>query len=205
MSSHDTRGGDQSINLGGKGNIVHGGIHLTLGELDGVDQAHKLVLRTRFEQQVRDFPENAGYQFALGLSYLDLRLYDLAIERFKKALGQGANEANLFYYMALAGIRGRRVQTLMLSEIRQAENLIEAAIQLAPERPHLLTLWAIIRHDYYLRNGLSSSPPSAQELLRRAEACRPAPREMRQLLAHLPVSDALLRRLPRPTRKASEA
>ncbi len=185
MSSHDTRGGDQSINLGGEGNIVHGGIHLTLGELDQVDQAHKIVLRTRFEQQVRDFPENAGYQFALGLSYLDLKLYDLAIERFKKALGQGANEADLLYYLALANLRGKPLRTLTLALAREAQSLIEAAIEGKQEHGHYYLLLALIKRDFFAINGLRVSPPPWDDLLAKALEVGVGAGELRQLVRHV--------------------
>lgn len=184
-----TIGGAGGVTIGGRGHHVEGGIHIvtTLGELDGVDESVKHQLKSLYERQVRSSPENAKYHFALGLSYLDLRMYKLAIDALSKALDRGPREANILYYIALAYINGRRPKILKLSNIKSIENYLSAAIQLERDQAHYLYLWALIKYDYYLVNGLRIPPPSLEKLIMASQECRFLHVEVKQIFKHVPV------------------
>src|SRR4051812_17385257 len=51
VADHGTVGGAAGVTIGGQGHHIEGGIHLTLAELDGVDEPTKRQLRIRFEAQ----------------------------------------------------------------------------------------------------------------------------------------------------------
>jgi len=179
------------------GHHVEGGIHITnLAELDEMDEGRKRELLTFYENQVRSFPEKAQLHFALGLSYLDLRLYDHALVSLKQALGKGSREASLYFYIALASLGGKQPRVLAFTRIKEIESYLEAAVRSEPDNPEALFLWAIIKYDYYLANGLRVSPPSIQELLDAANRCRSSRGELRLIKKYIPM--------PAPMRQALE-
>jgi tetratricopeptide (TPR) repeat protein len=159
----------------------------TLGELDGVDESVKHQLKSIYQNQICNSPEKAKYYFALGLNYLDLSIYDLSINSLQAALEKGPREANILYYLALAYVGGKRPKTLKLSTVRVIDNYLGAAIQLDNSQAHYLYLWALIKYDYYLANGLKVPSPSVEELLFFAQKQPFIPSEVRQMLKHISI------------------
>jgi hypothetical protein len=184
FSGYTNFGGHQVINI------------TTLGELDQMAPEKKRELLATYERQVRDFPEMAQVHFALGLSYLDLRLYDQALASLKQALGKGSKEAGLYFYIALAALGGKQPRSLSLARIREIESYLEASLRTDRDNPEALLLWAIIKHDYYRANGLRVAPPSIEELLQAVTTCRSPNREAEILSRHLTVPQALLKAIP---------
>lgn len=187
-----TIGGAYGVTIGGQGFRIEGGIHYTLSELDTLDEGTKQQLRLAYEEKVRDFPELAQYHFALGLSYLDQRLYGLSVTHLRRALGKTACESDLLYSIALAQIEGKRPRVLKLATIREIERYLEAAIRLDPGRPHYKLLLAIVKYDYYVCNGLRVPPPDADQLLRDAQRDEPNPQEARLIREHIPLPEGPL-------------
>jgi tetratricopeptide (TPR) repeat protein len=192
VADHGTVGGAGGVTIGGQGHHIEGGIHLTLAELDGVDETTKRQLRIRFEAQVRDYPEQAQYHFALGLSYLDQKLYELALTSLKRALGKTTQESNLLYYIALAQIGGKRPRLLKLATIREIESYLEAALRLEPRQHHFKILLAIIRYDYYTCSGLKAPSPDANQLFQEVRVCQPNSAEIRALCKHISLPESPL-------------
>jgi tetratricopeptide (TPR) repeat protein len=163
----------QTVNIGAGntghiGDVIHNITNITtLEELDQMDPAKKREILARYQEQVRDFPERAQVHLALGLSYLDLRLYDQALASLKQALGKGSHEAGLYFYIALASLGGKQPRVLTLARIKEIESYLEAAIR-SGAGPEAKILWAIIKYDYYRANGLRVPPPSIDELLEEA-------------------------------------
>ncbi len=180
-----TIGGSHSLIFGGQGYRIEGGVHYTLSELDTLDEGTKQQLRQTYEDKVREFPELAQYHFALGLSYLDRKLYDLSTAALQRALGKTSHEANLLYYLALSNIAGRRPRTLRLSEIRKLESYLESAIKLAGEHAHFRVLLAIVKYDYYVGNGLRMPGSSFEELIKDALTGGIAGEEIKIMFSHL--------------------
>jgi tetratricopeptide (TPR) repeat protein len=187
-----TIGGAYGVTIGGQGFRIEGGIHYTLSELDTLDEETKTELRQKYEKMVHDFPELAQYHFALGLSYLDQRLYGLSVTYLRRAIGKTISESNLLYYIALAQIGGKRPRGLNLTTIKEIEGFLEAAIRLAPNRPHYKLLLAIVKYDYYFCNGLRVPPPDAAQLLHDAQSDDPDPEEVRLLCSHLSLPEGPL-------------
>jgi len=186
VGGHGTVGGDYGITIGGEGNQI-GDIHFTLADLDGVDQDTKNAIRQRYENQVRDHPEQAQYHFALGLSYLDQGLYGLSAASIQRALGKTTHEADILYYLALALLGGRRPRSLMLATVRQIESYLTAAIHLEDRKPHYKLLLAVVKHDYYACNGLRIPPPPVDQLLKEAVNGEIDAKEVRLMLQHAPL------------------
>lgn len=184
-----TAGGVGSLNLGGHFGHIEGGIHFsTLGELDSVDEATKTKLLKQYELQVRDFPEAAQYQFALGLSYLDQGLYERATIYLERSLGKTSKEADLRYYLSLALLAGRYPRALKLASIQELESLLITAIRLNDRAAHYSLLLAAVKFDFYSLSGLRVPPPSIADLLHDATRRDVDCREMRAMLRHVSLT-----------------
>lgn len=184
-----TIGGAYGVTIGGQGFRIEGGVHYTLSELDTLDERAKQQLRLTYEQKVRDFPELAQYHFALGLSYLDQRLYGLSVAHLRRALGKTDRESDLLYSIALAEIEGKRPRVLRLATIHEIERYLEAAIRLDPSRPHFKLLLAVVKYDYYVCNGLRVPPPGIDQLLWDARSNEPDPKEVHLLCEHVTLPE----------------
>ncbi len=141
---------------------------------------------------VKAAPEDGDSQFALGLCYLHLRLFDLAIRHFGRAVELMPESSDVYYYYALAMIRGRRPKTLSLNEVRQIEEYVSSAMQLDGTRAKYNYLAAILKYDYYLANGLRVPDPSAEELLTEASTKDHEGDEVERLLDSVVLRDEAL-------------
>jgi len=161
-------------------------------EINGVIQ--------QFKASVAAGTEDGDTHLSLGLLYLQLRLHDLAVRHFKRAIELDPGVADGYYYLALASIRGRRPKTLTLQEARAVESYVSTALQLDEQQAKYYYLLAAVRQDYYVANGLSSPSPSARTLLDQAGDKDHDVWEVERLLASLTLSDTtLLSRIRRET------
>jgi tetratricopeptide (TPR) repeat protein len=131
--------------------------------------------------------------YVLGLLYLKLKLYDLAIDNFKKAIKRISYEADIYYYLALSMVRGRRPKTLNLQDVRMIERYVEAAIQLDEGQANYYYFLAILRFDYYFSNGLSVPSPSYLDLLQTAANKNYNYEEIEMLMNSIIIRDDRLR------------
>jgi tetratricopeptide (TPR) repeat protein len=187
-----TVGATGGVTIGGAKHHIEGGIHIVnkLGELESVDEATKRELIALYENQTQKSPKKAKYHFALGLSFLDLGIYDRAIDSLETALDRGPREADILYYLALAHVGGKRPKILRLSEVQTIEEYLRAAIQLDSGQAHFLYLWALIKYDYYIANGLRSSSPTIEELLTVAQQGTFIQAEIQQMFNHIQIPDS---------------
>ena len=72
-----------------------------------VDEKQAKKIANYFKAQVKDNPTDGEALFALGMFYLNLKLYDLAIKNFESAITQLPDEADVYYYYALSLIQGK--------------------------------------------------------------------------------------------------
>ena len=151
--------------------------------------------------------ESGSAHFGLGLLYLQLRLYDLALTHFRKAVELEPDFADGYYYVALTMLRGRRPKTLMIQEARAIESQVGAALQLDPRPAKYYFLLAAVRHDYYLSNGLASPLPSPRDLLEVARDKEYDSCEVQRLLNSIILRDealvAQIRRQPEQGREST--
>lgn len=133
--------------------------------------------------------EDGDAHYTLGLLYLQLRLYDLAIRHLKRAVDLDPDNADAYYYLALGWIRGRRPKVLTLQEIRAIEDYLNAAIQLDERPAKYYYCLAAVRHDYYSSNGLSSPSPPPHQLLMMAQGKEYDAWEVERLLGSLTLRD----------------
>lgn len=112
---------------------------------------------------------NDEAHYSMGLCYLHLKLYDLAIKQLEKARDLAPDEADYYYYLTLALMRGRRIMTILFPEIKIMEQHLHTACVLqATDKKYDLLLLAI-KYDYYYENGLSVQNPTLPEIVQRMQ------------------------------------
>ncbi|MFN7961669.1 MAG: CHAT domain-containing protein [Thermoanaerobaculia bacterium] len=158
---------------------------LSPAEIQSVIQQYKASLLSGQED-----PETLQ---ALGLLYLQVRLYDAASKHLSRSLELAPDLTDSHYYLALALLRGRPARVPSLSEIREIDRLVSVAIALGGAQVKYCALAAAIRHDFYEANGLAPPPPDWRELLQQARSARPDPWEVRRLLQCQPLAKSPVR------------
>jgi tetratricopeptide (TPR) repeat protein len=142
-----------------------------------------------YKQLLKDNPDDGELNCAMGICYLDLKLYDLAIKYFAKAIEQLPDYGDAYYYYALALFKGRRPKILTLTEIRKIEEYLNAAIQIDNTKSKYYYLWALIKYDFYIKNGLKVNPPTHEELISQAKSALGEDTEIGKMLRHVPIND----------------
>ncbi len=123
---------------------------------------------------------------------MDLGLYDLASKYFAKVIEQIPDCGDVYYHYALTLFKGKRPKVLPLTEIRKIEDYLNAAIQIDDSKSKYYYLLALIKHDFYIKNGLRINPPTYRELISEADS-RPYERsEVEKMLQHVPINDPYL-------------
>jgi tetratricopeptide (TPR) repeat protein len=164
----------------------------SLTDLERFDNAGVKKYITHYQQLLKDSADDAQLNSAMGICYLDLRLYDLAAKYFARAIEQMPNSGDVYYNYALALFRGRRPKVLTLTEIKKIEEYLNAAIQVDSSKAKYYYLWALIKHDFYVKNGLRITPPTFQELIYEAHSKSFEKSEIKKMLQHVPIDDRYL-------------
>lgn len=139
--------------------------------------------------------QNRDALLAIGICYLKLGLFDLSDRFLGQVIDAHPGDPSGYYYRAICILKGRRPRTASLSVIREAEQLIDTALQLDPENGCYNMLLAAVRHDYYVLNGMRVPAPAPEELLASARAKHVDLLEVEQIFNLIKVSEGPVRRL----------
>jgi len=164
----------------------------SLAYLDRFDKAGINKYINHYKQLLESSPGNGELNCAMGICYLDLGLYDLASKYFAKAIDQIPDYGDAYYYRALALLKGKRPRVLTLKEIKEAEDYLSAAIQIDDSKSRYYYLWALLKHDYYIKNGLRVSPPTFEELIGEANSKPYDKSDIEKMLQRVPINDQYL-------------
>lgn len=98
-------------------------------------------------------------------SFLDLGQHKHASRILMDLIDSGTLDGDAFYLRALSRLGGQRPRKLPFDQIKRIEMDLQTATELAPGKTHFYLIWALIKEDYYLWNGLRSSSPGIEKLL----------------------------------------
>jgi hypothetical protein len=133
-----------------------------------------------------------GQHFKAGVDHLWLGLHAKALEDFRLAMNAGAQSPDLYYLSAVAALDGRKAFLASLARIREAEDLIHAALRLE-DRGVFHYFLAYLGFDYYERKSLKAPTPWPASLAR-AWSLGVTQEEIDSLFQLLSVNDPLPRR-----------
>lgn len=161
----------------------------SLACLDSLDKTGVQKYVSHYRKKLAEEPESGELHLAMGICYLDLSLHDLAAKSFAKAVEAQPENADNYYYHALAIIKGRKLKLLTLNDARDIESYLAAASQLNPEKAVFRQLLLAVKYEFYLKNGLKVPAPSVDEILAEIESCDCDPESTARLLKHVPIHD----------------
>lgn len=169
-----------------------------LAYLDKFDKTGINKYINHYKQLLKVTPDNGEYNCAMGICYLDLKLFDLATKYFAIAIEQMPDNSDAYYYYAIALLKGRRPKILTLKEIEKIESYLSAATQIDSNKSKYFYLLALIKYDFYIANGLRINPPTFEELISEGNSKPFEKQENEKMLQRVPVGDtqilSLLRR-----------
>ena len=134
---------------------IHGDVErLTqIGNVEG-----NVIVQATQQSSISELKKR-GCQLVAGRSYMQ------AINVFEEVLGIDSTVSEIHYYIALSLLNGKRPKLLGLQTIRKAEEHLKNAIRLDKRCGHAYILWAIIKYDFYVLNGMFDRSPTYDELL----------------------------------------
>ena len=145
--------------------------------------------RAQFQEQVAACPKDSNAQFAMGLTYLGLRNYELADEYLIKAVQLTPSNPDVYYYTALSLFHHRSVMNLSKAEMDRIEEWLNTAVQIQPKRKYLIL-------QMILRQGMSSmgvnvdtDKMSPAELMDQARRTAQEEDEMVEIEQHVLITD----------------
>jgi len=100
---------------------------------------------------------------ALGLCQLKLKLFDKAAASFEKACDENYEDSEVYYYQAVALLKGKKPFLHVREEINKMMELIQAA-SMIEQRGIYTFFMAYIKQDYFARKCFIISPDWQQEL-----------------------------------------
>lgn len=145
--------------------------------------------RAQFQEQAVACPKDSNAQFAMGLTYLGLKNYELADEFLSKAVQLTPADPDVYYYTALALFHHRSVMNLSKAEMDRIEEWLNTAVQMQPKRKYLIL-------QMILRQGMSSmginvdtDKLSPAELIEQARITVQEEDEMVEIEQHVLITD----------------
>lgn len=160
----------------------------SLGSISNFDKAgiEKYLRAYKSDSSSKDEVETL---LGLGLCYLNLKNFTLAQIQFKKLIEQSPELADPYYYQALCVVKGRRLKTLTLKEIREIEELVFTAQQIDSSIYKYDAFLAAIKYDYYRSNGMKIPPPDEMQILSDANNKPIVEDEIRSLVDQILLKD----------------
>lgn len=147
----------------------------------------------QYTQVLKIDPQNRDALMATGICYLKLGLFDLADRFLRQLIEAHPADPSGYYYRGISVLKGKRPRTASLPVIREAEQLIGAALELDPANGRYDVLLAAIRYDYYVLNGMRVPFPAPEDLVASAEAKHVDQLEVEQIFGLIKVSEGPVR------------
>lgn len=162
----------------------------TFSEFSSIDEKTKAKLLVTYQSAIGSASNSAQLNLAVGLHYLDSGLYTESIEALQLARRSDPLNKNVLYYLALATVAGKPLRSATLTEIREAEEYLRAAMQLQPAPAHYYYLWCLIKLDFYQANGFRETAPPIDKLFLLAQNSDLAIEEIKLLLSNVNVASS---------------
>jgi len=127
-----------------------------------------------------------------GVELIGLCAYEEAIAALNQARDAEPSAPETYYYLALSRLRGKRPMALSYSEAEAITHHLKTACRLDGKQAHFFYLWALVKVDFYIKNGFEDRPPYIEDLLRSAEANKLNQPVIRQLLEQVGAENSQL-------------
>lgn len=161
-----------------------------LGELHGLPESILKRYLDVCQAQLMQDKTNLDLLLAVGLIYLSLHTYDIAIRLFDQMVKVDDDHAYAWYALAVAGLRGNRPYLQTQTAAYEAQERCLKAVQHDDTQAHFALLLALIKQDYFQRTGFAVDPPSIQECIDIANRGQKRRSELQALLTLVPAKNS---------------
>ena len=129
----------------------------------------------------------ADREFSQGLAALESANYPAALAAFRTVCARHPENADTWYYVTLAALRGQRPRAHAPGYIGELSGLLAQAASPGPAGPHVPALWALIKEDHYRVRGMSGGTPTVEELRRAGSLVSPV--HAAEICRHVPAPE----------------
>ena len=116
-----------------------------------------------YRKILSDNPDSREVNNSVALCFLNLKMYDKALEAFEKCMEDNFDNSETFFYAAVCLLRGRKPFLCDRKTIDKIIEYISAANMIEPRGLYYYYA-AYIKQDYFARKHFAVSPDFAQEL-----------------------------------------
>ena len=114
-------------------------------------------------------PNDQTLNMSIAFCYLKLKLYDNALPCFEKAIVDNFDNSEVYFYAAIALLKGKKAFLTPRAVIDQIEQYIQAAIMIEPKGIYYY-FWSYIRYDHHHRKYYVMNPNYADLLVQANQA-----------------------------------
>lgn len=129
----------------------------TLGSLDGFSPIALKKQASVYNKAMVENPDNDELNMSIAFCYMKMNLYDKAIPCFEKALEENFDNADVYFYAAIALLRGKKAFLANRDTINKVIEYIDAANMIETKAIFYYYL-AYIKYDYFERKCLNNLP-----------------------------------------------
>ena len=134
-----------------------------ISESQAMPAADMTKYMNAYKSIVAENPAHKSLNGALTVCYINMKLYDKAIEVFHKIMDDNTDNPELFFNAAVCHLRGKKPFSCQRTDIDTAIKYATTANSLQPNAINYLLL-SYIKHDYFERKYLQISPSWRDEL-----------------------------------------
>lgn len=102
-------------------------------------------------------PDNKDLNMSIAFCYLKLKLYDRALPCFEKAIEDNFDNSEVYFYAAIALLKGKKAFLTPRTIIDKAEEYLNAAIMIEPKAIYYY-FWSYLRYDHHFRKHYVMNP-----------------------------------------------
>lgn len=116
-----------------------------------------------YKNQLKQDSKNPNLYYSIALCYLKIKLYNKALINFEKAIDENFDNPDAYYYASICLLRGKKAFLSSITDIRKAEEYINAALMIENKGIYNYLL-SYIKFDFYHRKSLNVEPDYIYEL-----------------------------------------
>jgi len=116
-----------------------------------------------YKKALDEYPEDQTLNTSMGMCYLKLKMYDKALEKFENAMEDNFDNSETFFFAAICVLNGQKPFLHNRADINKIIEYVNAAIAIEDRGIYHYFL-AYVKHDYFERKFLNTSPTAQDEM-----------------------------------------
>ena len=138
-----------------------------------------------YRKAMVNHPDDKTLNMSIAFCYLKLKLYDKALPCFEKAIEDNFDNSEVYFYAAIALLKGKKAYLTPRPVIDQIEEYLQAAIMIEPKGIYYY-FWSYIRYDHHYRKSYMMTP-NYRDLLGQAQQAGLSQTDVEELYSILEV------------------